>query len=129
MTNILLILIFFIVFFVLIFLLFHYSRLKKSSAKNIHQQISLAEQENYSNTGEYYISSSSALSTNCSATATTSSQIEDMLFGNADGVLNDFDQDPPVNGQIGYVPGNGNFYPSFYDSLGRFIFLRLSAQM
>ena len=66
---------------------------KKSSAKNILQQISLAEQENYSNTGEYYISSSSALSTNCSATATTSSQIEDMLFGNADGVLNDFDQD------------------------------------
>ena len=45
------------------------------------------------------------------------------------GINNLFDQDPPVNGQIGYVPGNGNFYPSYYDSLGRFIFLRLSAQM
>ena len=45
------------------------------------------------------------------------------------GINNLFDQDPPVNGQIGYVPGNGNFYPSFYDSLGRFLFLRLSAQM
>ncbi|MFL2780298.1 MAG: TonB-dependent receptor domain-containing protein [Gammaproteobacteria bacterium] len=45
------------------------------------------------------------------------------------GINNLFDQDPPVNGQIGYVPGNGNFYPSFYDSLGRFVFLRLSAQM
>ena len=45
------------------------------------------------------------------------------------GINNLFDQDPPVNGQIGYVPGNGNFYPSFYDSLGKFVFLRLSAQM
>ena len=45
------------------------------------------------------------------------------------GINNLFDQDPPVNGQIGYVPGNGNFYPSFYDSLGRFVFLRLSVQM
>ena len=44
------------------------------------------------------------------------------------GVQNLFDQDPPVNGQIGYVPGNGNFYSSFYDSLGRFIYLRLSTQ-
>ena len=45
------------------------------------------------------------------------------------GINNLFDQDPPVNGQIGYVPGNGNFYSSFYDSLGRFIYLRLSTQL
>ena len=45
------------------------------------------------------------------------------------GINNLFDIDPPVNGQIGYVPGNGNFYPSFYDSLGRFIFLRLSTEI
>ena len=45
------------------------------------------------------------------------------------GVNNLFDIDPPVNGQIGYVPGNGNIYPSFYDSLGRFIFFRLSTEL
>ena len=45
------------------------------------------------------------------------------------GVNNLFDIDPPVNGQIGYVPGNGNIYPSFYDSLGRFVFFRLSTEL
>ena len=45
------------------------------------------------------------------------------------GINNLLDRDPPVNGYIGYVPGNANTYPAFYDSLGRFIFLKISLDL
>ena len=42
------------------------------------------------------------------------------------GINNLLDSDPPINGDIGYVPGNANTFPSFYDSLGRYLFLKIS---
>ena len=45
------------------------------------------------------------------------------------GINNLTDKDPPINGYIGYVPGNANTYPAFYDSLGRFVFLRVSKSL
>ena len=45
------------------------------------------------------------------------------------GINNFFDKDPPVNGYIGYVPGNANTFPAFYDSLGRFIYLKISKKL
>ena len=63
---------------------------KKSSAENYLQQISLAQTEIYSSTGQYYNAGGTA-STDCSATSNTSSDIEDVLFGNANG---DYSDDP-----------------------------------
>ena len=45
------------------------------------------------------------------------------------GINNLTDKDPPINGYIGYVPGNANTYPAFYDSLGRFVFLKVSKSL
>ena len=45
------------------------------------------------------------------------------------GINNLFDRDPPINGDIGYVPGNANTFPSFYDSLGRYLFLKISKKL
>ncbi len=45
------------------------------------------------------------------------------------GINNFLDEDPPINGYIGYVPGNANTYPAFYDSLGRFLYLKLSKKI
>ena len=63
---------------------------KIKSASAIAQQISLAQTEIYSSTGQYYNAGGTA-STDCSATSNTSSDIEDVLFGNANG---DYSDDP-----------------------------------
>ena len=43
------------------------------------------------------------------------------------GINNIFDKNPPLNGKsINYVPGNANTYPSYYDPLGRYVFLNIS---
>jgi len=52
---------------------------KKSSAENYLQQISLAQTEEYSSTGEYFISSSGTASS-CSASEGSSSELEANLF-------------------------------------------------
>ena len=52
---------------------------KKSSAENYLQQIALAQTEEYSSTGEYFISSSGTDSA-CSVNADSSSEIETNLF-------------------------------------------------
>ena len=49
----------------------------------------------------------------------------DIIFG----INNILDDDPPINGYIGYVPGNANTFPAFYDSLGRFIYLKISKKI
>ena len=51
----------------------------KTSAKNIMQQISLAQTEEYSNSGGYWDQTDT-----CDPSATTSSEIEDALFGGGD---------------------------------------------
>ena len=51
---------------------------KKSSAKNIMQQISLAQTEEYSNSGDYYRTTESD---NCDPDKDSSKEIEDNLFG------------------------------------------------
>ena len=60
---------------------------KKSSAENYLQQIALAQTEEYSSTGEYFISSSGTDS-DCSVNADSSSEIETNLFS-GDNVLAD----------------------------------------
>ena len=46
------------------------------------------------------------------------------------GINNIFDKNPPLNGKsINYVPGNANTYPSYYDPLGRFIYLNISKRI
>ena len=60
---------------------------KKSSAENYLQQIALAQTEEYSSTGEYFISSSGTASA-CSVNADSSSEIETNLFS-GDNVLAD----------------------------------------
>lgn len=52
---------------------------KKSSAENYLQQIALAQTEEYSSTGEYFISSTGTASA-CSVNADSSSEIETNLF-------------------------------------------------
>ena len=38
--------------------------------------------------------------------------------------------DESINGRsINYVPGNANTYPSYYDPLGRFVYLNLSKRI
>jgi len=49
----------------------------------------------------------------------------DIFFG----INNILDDDPPINGYIGYVPGNANTFPAFYDALGRFIYLKISKEL
>ena len=53
---------------------------KQKSTQNLMQQISLAQTEEYSNSGSYY----SQATDTCTPSATTSSQIETTLFGGAD---------------------------------------------
>jgi outer membrane receptor protein involved in Fe transport len=46
------------------------------------------------------------------------------------GINNILDKNPPLNGKsINYVPGNANTYPSYYDPLGRFIYLNISKRI
>ncbi len=53
---------------------------KEKSAKNVMQQISLAQTEEYSNSGGYYTQADSS----CTPTSSTSSDIETTLFGGGD---------------------------------------------
>ena len=60
---------------------------KESSVSSLIQQISLGQLEYYSNTGGYFISDG-ASTTACTADEDTSAAIEDMIFGNANGITN-----------------------------------------
>ena len=54
--------------------------------------------------------------------------IDDINF--SFGINNILDKNPPLNGRsINYVPGNANTYPSYYDPLGRFIYLNISKRI
>ena len=53
---------------------------KQKSAQNVMQQISLAQTEEYSNSGGYYTQADSS----CTPTSLTSSDIETNLFGGGD---------------------------------------------
>ena len=53
---------------------------KEKSAKNVMLQISLAQTEEYSNSGSYYTQADSS----CTPTSLTSSDIETTLFGGGD---------------------------------------------
>ncbi len=44
------------------------------------------------------------------------------------GMNNALDKDPPVSGVVAAVFGNGNTYPQVYDTLGRHIFLNVTAK-
>jgi len=44
------------------------------------------------------------------------------------GMNNALDKDPPVSGVVAAVFGNGNTYPQVYDTLGRHVFLNLTAK-
>ena len=63
---------------------------KESAVSSLVQQVSLGQLEYYSNTGGYFISDG-ASTTTCNADRDTSAEIEDMIFGNADGTT---DGDP-----------------------------------
>jgi len=45
------------------------------------------------------------------------------------GINNIFDKDPPIigGGELPSVVGSGNTYPQFYDALGRYVFLGVTA--
>jgi outer membrane receptor protein involved in Fe transport len=45
------------------------------------------------------------------------------------GINNALDKDPPVSSDVGNAPGNGNVFPGFYDSLGRYIFAGISLEL
>ena len=53
--------------------------LKQKSAQNVMQQISLAQTEEYSNSGGYY--TQVTVSSGCTPTSSTSNDIETTLFG------------------------------------------------
>ena len=82
---------------------------KENSASNILQQISLAQLEHYSNSGEYYTTGDAGASTVCDANQTTSAQIEDVLFGDADGNLNDVSARPQVLDDPNQLPDDIEF--------------------
>ena len=58
---------------------------KQKSAQNVMQQISLAQTEEYSNSGGYYTQADSS----CTPTSSTSSDIETTLFGGGDQIAKD----------------------------------------
>jgi type IV pilus assembly protein PilE len=59
---------------------------KQKSAQNVMQQISLAQTEEYSNSGGYYTSTEES---SCTPTSSTSSDIETILFGGGDQIAKD----------------------------------------
>jgi prepilin-type N-terminal cleavage/methylation domain-containing protein len=61
---------------------------KRNSAENVIQQISLAQTEEYSNTGSYYITGGD---TSCSADATSTQGIETNLFDGESIIDDDID--------------------------------------
>ena len=58
---------------------------KQKSAQNVMQQISLAQTEEYSNSGGYYTQADSS----CVPTSSTSDAIETILFGGGDQIAKD----------------------------------------
>ena len=62
------------------------SSAKEKSTKNVMQQISLAQTEEYSNSGSYY---TQADSSSCSPSSSTSNDIETTLFGGGDQIAKD----------------------------------------
>ena len=58
---------------------------KQKSAQNVMQQISLAQTEEYSNSGGYYTQADSS----CTPTSSTSDNIETILFGGGDQIAKD----------------------------------------
>ena len=58
---------------------------KEKSAQNVMQQISLAQTEEYSNSGGYYTQYDSS----CTPTSSTSDNIETILFGGGDQIPKD----------------------------------------
>ena len=58
---------------------------KEKSAKNIMQQISLAQTEEFSNTGNYYTQETDS----CTPSETTTNDIETILFGGGDQIGED----------------------------------------
>jgi len=61
---------------------------KKNSAQNIMQQISLAQTEEYSMTGEYFLSEAGGT---CVATSNSSNNIETALFQGTDVIPSEID--------------------------------------
>ena len=61
---------------------------KRNSAENILQQIALAQTEYYSNSGSYFITGGAG---SCTATSTSSEEIEDNLFDGEDTIADDID--------------------------------------
>ena len=59
---------------------------KEKSAQNVMQQISLAQTEEYSNSGSYYTQSEN---TTCDPSSSTSNDIETTLFGGGDQIAKD----------------------------------------
>jgi outer membrane receptor protein involved in Fe transport len=45
------------------------------------------------------------------------------------GFNNVLDKDPPYSPDVGNAPGNGNVFPGYYDSLGRYIFAGISLRL
>lgn len=62
------------------------SSAKRTSAKNVMQQISLGQTEYYSDNGKYFIPKSS---TSCNPSDSTSSAIETELLGSSDSINSD----------------------------------------
>lgn len=58
---------------------------KEKSAKNIMQQISLAQTEEFSNTGNYFTQETDS----CTPSATSTDEIETILFGGGDQIGED----------------------------------------
>ena len=58
---------------------------KQKSAQNVMQQISLAQTEEYSNSGGYYTQADNS----CGPTSSTSDNIETILFGGGDQIAKD----------------------------------------
>ncbi len=58
---------------------------KEKTAKNVMQQISLAQTEEYSNSGSYYTQSAGS----CTPSEATSNDIEATLFGGGDQIASD----------------------------------------
>ena len=59
---------------------------KEKSAQNVMQQISLAQIEEYSNSGSYFTQSEN---TSCDPSSSTSNDIETILFGGGDQIAKD----------------------------------------
>ncbi len=81
---------------------------KKTSAKNVMQQISLGQTEYYSDNGNYYMPINS---TSCTASDATSSAIETNLLGGSDS----------INEELGYnicIAKNGTTYKIFAKEVG-----------